>query len=158
MAATLVAIAISWLGVTKVLSAGAFDSSPPALSVDPPATSAPSGTPGFSGSAPATTSAVTTTSRPPTAPRTPRSTATEPSSTPASDTEGNVRGYQLDGGRVVVDLGPTSARLVSAIPEPGWQAQTWQAEGWIRVDFTNGASTSSCFITWNGHPPTVQTT
>lgn len=58
----------------------------------------------------------------------------------------------------MLDLGATSARLVSATPEPGWQVRTWQAEGWIRVDFDNRTSTSSCFVTWNGHPPAVQTT
>lgn len=69
-----------------------------------------------------------------------------------------MRGYQLTGGRVVLELTETSARLVSAIPEAGWQMQTWQAEGWLRVDFSRDGSTSSCFVTWNGHPPAVQTT
>ncbi|MCK9897734.1 hypothetical protein [Frankia sp. AgB32] len=54
--------------------------------------------------------------------------------------------------------GRGSARLVSATPDPGWQVPAWQADGWLRVDFSHGGTTSSCFVTWNGHPPTVQTT
>ncbi|WP_158880316.1 hypothetical protein [Amycolatopsis anabasis] len=69
---------------------------------------------------------------------------------------GDVRG---SGGRVVLDMGQASARLVSATPAAGWQVRVWEAAGWIRVDFTRGdGTTSSCFVTWNGHPPMVRTT
>ncbi|MFD2420865.1 hypothetical protein [Amycolatopsis pigmentata] len=64
----------------------------------------------------------------------------------------------MTGGQVVLELGDTWARLISATPNPGWTMQNWQADGWLRVDFSNGTTTSSCFVTWNGHPPQVQTT
>jgi hypothetical protein len=70
-----------------------------------------------------------------------------------------VHSYTVDGGRVVLDLEPASASLVSATPNAGWRMQVWTAQqGWLRVTFTSadGAKASSVFATWNGHPPTVQ--
>jgi hypothetical protein len=67
------------------------------------------------------------------------------------------RTYTVDGGRVVLDLGPSSATLVSATPDAGWSMRDWQQSGWIRVDFTSGNRTSSVVCSWNGHPPVVQT-
>ncbi|MCK9900382.1 hypothetical protein MXD63_09885 [Frankia sp. Cpl3] len=85
----------------------------------------------------------------------PPSTATP---TPAAAGAPAAQSYQLDGGRVVIETTEVSARLVSATPEPGWTVQAWQAEGWLRVDFSRDGRTSSCFVTWNGHPPSVQIT
>jgi hypothetical protein len=70
-----------------------------------------------------------------------------------------VHSYPVQGGRVTLDLGDTSASLVSATPEAGWQMKVWTQTEWIRVDFTSssGTTVSSVFCTWNGHPPTVQT-
>ncbi|WP_035929136.1 hypothetical protein [Pseudofrankia saprophytica] len=82
-----------------------------------------------------------------------------PAAAPATSNGAAVRSYQLTGGRVVLEMTETSARLVSATPEPDWRVQAWEADGWLRVDFSrDGAATSSCFVTWNGHPPSVQTT
>jgi hypothetical protein len=81
-----------------------------------------------------------------------------PSTPPAgSGTGSSVHSYLVPGGRVAVNLRPDSAELVSAVPDPGWQMQVWNGDQWLRVDFSQGASTNSVFVTWNGHPPDVQT-
>ncbi|MEX5633952.1 hypothetical protein [Parafrankia sp. FMc2] len=77
---------------------------------------------------------------------------------PPAPTGPAAQSYQLDGGRVVIETTDVAARLVSAIPDVGWTVQAWQAEGWLRVDFSRDGRTSSCFVTWNGHPPSVQIT
>ncbi|GAU68060.1 Syd protein [Streptomyces sp. NBRC 110611] len=58
---------------------------------------------------------------------------------------------------MVLAMGGSSAELVSATPEPGWQMQVWKQEAWIRVDFLRGAARTSVICAWNGHPPTVVT-
>ncbi|MGF1431161.1 hypothetical protein ACQRUO_32290, partial [Kitasatospora sp. LaBMicrA B282] len=70
---------------------------------------------------------------------------------------GTVRSYLVPGGRVALDMQPADAELVSATPDPGWQMQMWNGDQWLRIDFTHGNSTNSVFVTWNGHPPDVQT-
>ncbi|KOT89246.1 hypothetical protein ADK86_29730 [Streptomyces sp. NRRL F-5755] len=72
-------------------------------------------------------------------------------------TSGTVKSFDTAGGRVVLDMGTSSAELVSATPDSGWQMQVWQQNEWIRVDFTGGTGRTSVFCTWNGHPPLVQT-
>ncbi|MCX4969531.1 hypothetical protein OHA98_33195 [Streptomyces sp. NBC_00654] len=95
---------------------------------------------------------ATSSSPSPRPPRKPSPTAAKPSA-PA----GEVKGYRTDGGRVVLELGRSSAKLVTATPEPGWSMQVWTNDAWIRVDFSDGnGRTDSVFCTWNGHPPTVQ--
>ncbi|WP_328464425.1 hypothetical protein [Streptomyces sp. NBC_00448] len=142
--ATAVAVAMSWFGVRSVLRGTAYD--PPRTLPIPAASSGPP--PGIS-------SAVhrpkppphPTTSRPPASPR--------PTGDPA-----DVHSYTVAGGQVVLDLGPTSASLVSATPDPNWKMQLWTTQpGWLRVTFTSpSTSTASTLLcTWNGHPPTVQT-
>jgi hypothetical protein len=86
-------------------------------------------------------------------------TASSPVAGPASPatTPGTVRSYQVTGGQVVLLIRDNGARLLSATPAAGYRAQDWQADGWLRVDFTTDAHTSSVFVTWNGHPPAVQT-
>ncbi len=73
------------------------------------------------------------------------------------DGGGKVKAYTVTGGRVVFDLGTTSAELVSATPDAGWQMQVWKQPYWIRVTFTKAGKEMSVFCTWNGHPPLVET-
>jgi len=93
--------------------------------------------------------------------RTPSSApAKPPAPSEAAANSGEVKGYRTAGGRVVFELGRSSAKLVSATPEPGWSMQVWTNDAWIRVDFSDGGGvngkTYSVFCTWNGTPPTVQ--
>jgi hypothetical protein len=67
-----------------------------------------------------------------------------------------VKSYPVEGGRVVFDLGKSSAELVSATPDAGWQMQVWTEAAWIRVTFTRSGREVSVFCTWNDHPPTVE--
>ncbi|MEV0091735.1 hypothetical protein [Streptomyces sp. NPDC050738] len=80
------------------------------------------------------------------------------SSPPASSasTSSEVKSYPVTGGRVVFDLGASSAELVSATPTAGWKMQVWKQTEWIRVTFTQGNESNSVFCTWNDHPPTVE--
>ncbi len=72
--------------------------------------------------------------------RTPSSAPAEPPATAKAVTaSGEVKGYRTKGGRVVFELGKSSAKLVSATPEPGWSMQVWTNDAWIRVDFSDGA-------------------
>ncbi|MFG2137200.1 hypothetical protein [Streptomyces sp. NPDC048650] len=171
--ATGAAVTLSWFGVHTVLSGTAYDA-PRALplsgqvtasgaradaGVSPRASSThrpkPSGTAGHSAppsddkaSKPATPSGGGDA----------RSHAPSPTppagSAPASD--GRVKSYATSGGRVVLDMGGRSASLVSATPNAGWEMQVWKQEQWIRVDFTSQSGHTSVICTWNGHPPTVQ--
>ncbi|MET9439926.1 hypothetical protein [Streptomyces sp. NPDC006610] len=74
----------------------------------------------------------------------------------SADGPGEVRSYATDGGRVVFDLGRTSATLVSASPGPGWSMQVWKTQTWIRVEFSAGADRVSVFCTWHDGPPRVE--
>ncbi|MDT3442942.1 MULTISPECIES: hypothetical protein [unclassified Pseudofrankia] len=179
------AVLVSWFGVQRVLPLDTAAGIPRAVPVGPfvsPSASAIPGaaapTPGASATAsPGDAAARSATSEPAgdtpgtgagavgaTAAGRPAGPAggqvsRPPASAPATSGGAAVRSYQLTGGRVVLEMTETSARLVSATPEPDWRVQAWEAEGWLRVDFSrDGAATSSCFVTWNGHPPTVQTT
>ncbi|WKX70461.1 hypothetical protein [Streptomyces sp. XD-27] len=153
--ATGVAVALSWYGVRTVLTGTAYDA-PRALPVSADAAGSPD-------------ERISATHRP----RPPSSESpSEPSSTPSprpspsapstpsaarpKGAGGGLRSYSVTGGRVALDLGPSSAELVSATPDSGWQMRVWTQSAWIRVDFTAGDATASVFVTWNGHPPTVQ--
>lgn len=147
LAATAAAVAVSWLGVRTVVHEAVV--SPPQLAVP----SVPVGT---------VSPPVITSAPPPTSTPAPTTTATTPPTTttpPPTTTSrpANVHSYPIQGGQVVLSLGPTSATLVSATPAEGYSVQAWQESGWLRVDFTSGGTTSSLFATWNGHAPTVQT-
>ncbi|MFI1165255.1 hypothetical protein ACH4UM_16970 [Streptomyces sp. NPDC020801] len=74
----------------------------------------------------------------------------------SATTSGRVKSYDTDGGRVVFDLGPASATLVSATPDTGWSMQVWKTETWIRVEFTSGANRVSVICTWHDGPPHVE--
>ncbi|MFF3251991.1 hypothetical protein ACFYWP_13520 [Actinacidiphila glaucinigra] len=160
--ATSAAVALSWFGVHHVLAGTAYDP-PRALPISEPVAEkvpAPTRSPdgaasdraagGLDGGARATPR-----TSPSTAPARPRGSAT-PARTSSADI-GNVHGYTVEGGRVVLDLGETSATLVSATPDSGWEMKVWKQPEWIRVDFVSATTTSSLFCTWNGHPPTVDT-
>ncbi|MFI6081450.1 hypothetical protein ACIBBB_10820 [Streptomyces sp. NPDC051217] len=90
---------------------------------------------------------------PPAEPKEP-SRSSDPGPDPTAD--GNVKSYPVDGGRVVFDLGPHSAELVSATPEAGWQMQVWKQDFWIRVTFTRDDREVSVFCTWHDSAPRVQ--
>ncbi|KIF78764.1 hypothetical protein QR77_12330 [Streptomyces sp. 150FB] len=79
-----------------------------------------------------------------------------PSGGKTPDSADTVKGYTVDGGRVVLGLGPASAELVSATPDAGWQMQVWTEPAWIRVTFTRDGREVSVFCTWNDHPPAVE--
>ncbi|MGW1377142.1 hypothetical protein ACWD6P_23145 [Streptomyces sp. NPDC002446] len=172
--ATGAAVTLSWFGVHTVLSGTAYDP-PRALPLSDQVAS--SGARGESGATPR----VSSTHRPrpaasagrspspadgrptkPAAPPAAGATRPGPSAAPpggnAPATGGEVKSYSTAGGRVVFTMGSASAELVSATPNSGWEMQVWKQDGWIRVDFTGGGAHTSVFCTWNGHPPTVQTT
>lgn len=159
------AVTLSWWGVHTVMSGTAYDrpralpitadsattqgakpqsastQRPPSPSPSPPATPDKS-----DGPSPAPSAGKPTKSKP------------QSSSTPSSpaSSSGNVKGYTVDGGRVVFDIGEASAELVSATPEAGWQMQVWKQPTWIRVTFTRDGREVSVFCTWNDHPPMVE--
>ncbi|MEU3598505.1 hypothetical protein ABZ714_07190 [Streptomyces sp. NPDC006798] len=72
-----------------------------------------------------------------------------------SDPTGNLKGVTVDGGRVVFDMGPASAELVTATPNEGWRMQIWPESTYIRVTFTSDEREISVFAIWNGHPPRI---
>lgn len=173
-AATGAAVALSWFGVHTMLAGTAYDP-PRALPVSdtsetggasdgatprsssthrpkPPSASGPSSRkPSKPAKSSHSTSRDPETSRRRTKGPEPEP---EPPSTPAS--EGSIRSYPTDGGRVVFDLREDSADLVSATPNPGWNMQAWKADSWIRVTFSGSSGSISVFCTWNGHPPQVE--
>ncbi|WP_433889547.1 hypothetical protein [Streptomyces sp. CA-111067] len=170
MLTTAAAVTLSWFGVHSVLRSTAYDP-PRALPISGPASQppvassthrpepSPTGRASGGPAAPTHPASPSHTAPPPTSaappkppPGTPRAPAT------ASGDTGDVHGYDLAGGRVVLDLGADSASLVSATPDKDWQMQVWTEQGWLRVTFTSadGTSASSVFCTWNGHPPIVQ--
>ncbi|MEU3407423.1 hypothetical protein ABZ766_26235 [Streptomyces sp. NPDC006670] len=172
--ATAAAVTLSWWGVHTVMSGTAYD---PPLAVPlatRPLSSSPHGPPepvpsppGGSGSPPAPPSASAPGSSSP--PASPSAPARSKSAAPPAGQQrplqegggqggsGNVKGYSVSGGRVVFDLGASSAALVSATPEAGWRVQVWKQDFWIRVTFTRDGREVSVFCTWHDHPPTVET-
>lgn len=176
--ATGAAVAVSWWGIRGVMSETLGDP-PHALVIDgkdtsseedahtegtPPAApeSAPSAVPPSLARSTDPSSRTPGGSSPGSPSRTPGSGASPRiSPTPPSQGAqgGTVEPVDVAGGRVVFDIGPSSATLVSATPAVGWQMQTWDqsAQGWIRVTFTKGSREVSVFCTWHDHPPMVET-
>ncbi len=173
--ATGAAVALSWLGVNTALSEAAFE--PPQAPPLPTTSSAavPPSTAGASVTVPDRTAPdVTTlggtapsqTTQPPTVPtatvptpvaHSPAATHRIPVSGSGSATPSTVQSYLLPGGRVALDIHPDSAELVSAIPDAGWQMSRWNGDQWMRIDFkSDSGRVSSLFVTWNGHPPDIQ--
>ncbi|MFD3842833.1 hypothetical protein ACFWWC_42430 [Streptomyces sp. NPDC058642] len=152
--ATGAAVTLSWWGVHTVMAGTAYDP-PRAL----PITAADATT---QESRPLASS--TARSTPPASPsRTPsRTPAPSPSKpptktpSPSPSASGQVKSYDTEGGRVVFDLGRTSATLVSATPGAGWSMQVWKTETWIRVEFASGADRVSVFCTWHDSAPRVE--
>jgi hypothetical protein len=171
-AATAAAVSVSWLGVHRVLGDTSYEqprmlaaapvtsaSSAPPL---PTAIASPNRTPTGSATATATATATTTaTATPPPARSTggtPGSGAGGPSGTTgATGATGQIQGYNRPGGRIVVDMGATSASVVTAVADPGWSVHQWYGDDWLRVDFMQGTADSIFYVTWNGHAPSVQT-
>ncbi|RFU86644.1 hypothetical protein DY218_10900 [Streptomyces triticagri] len=90
-----------------------------------------------------------------------RSPSKSPSASPSGGgsgpaSSGRVKGYSVDGGRVVFDMRAASAELVSATPNAGWEMQVWKQESWIRVTFTREGREISVFCTWHAHAPLVE--
>ncbi|MDX3530879.1 hypothetical protein P1P75_31860 [Streptomyces sp. ID05-39B] len=153
--ATGAAVTLSWWGVHTVMAGTAYDP-PRALPLtagdakaqrsEPPTASATS--------RPAPTRTPAPTPSPQSS--SPSASRTIPSPAAAGGPSGQVRSYHTDGGRVVFDLGKTSASLVSATPGAGWSMQVWKTESWIRVEFASGADRVSVFCTWHDGPPRVE--
>ena len=154
LCATAAAVGVAWFGVRTVMQ----DTAMPL-----PQVSMPIGNMSADPSAPPDPSGLTTTAVQPStttpARQTPDSTAAPTTSSPTTTTvtSGNAQRYTMTGGQVVLDLGPSSATLVSATPANGYAVQDWLENGWLRVDFNSGGHTSTLIATWNGHPPAVQT-
>jgi len=70
-------------------------------------------------------------------------------------TAGNVHAYTLTGGRVTLEVTPTSVQLVTAVPDAGYAVQTWSGTGWLRVDFSSVPQVSSLIASWYLHAPTI---
>ncbi|MFF8843088.1 hypothetical protein ACF08N_10180 [Streptomyces sp. NPDC015127] len=151
------AVTLSWWGVHTVMAGTAYDR-PRALPItaqtSAPQSAEPQASPTRRPPSPSPTpsreepSATPSPSRP-----SPAETSARPSPSASS---GNVKGYTVKGGRVVFDIGESSAELVSATPASGWQMQVWTQPTWIRVTFTRDGHEVSVFCTWNDHPPMVQ--
>ncbi|MEU9114130.1 hypothetical protein AB0D04_20680 [Streptomyces sp. NPDC048483] len=173
--ATGAAVTLSWFGVHTVLSGTAYDApralplsdqvaasgdradggiSPRASSTHRPKPSGPAGhRPSPSDGTPSKSSSPSGSSGG--GPSHSPSPAPPSGSSPATD--GQIKSYATAGGRVVFDMDARSAELVSATPNAGWEMQVWKQDQWIRVDFTGGGAHTSVICTWNGHPPTVET-
>jgi hypothetical protein len=151
--ATGAAVTLSWWGVHTVMAGTAYDP-PRAL----PITAADATTQDSKPLASSTKRALPTPSRSPSA-QPSRTAVPKPSKTPsptASRTaSGQVKSYDTDGGRVVFDLGESSATLVMATPGTGWSMQTWKTDTWIRVEFTSGTNKVSVICAWHDGPPHV---
>ncbi|MGP3950232.1 hypothetical protein [Streptomyces sp. 7N604] len=163
--ATGAAVTLSWWGVHTVLAGTAYDP-PRALPIAGDATGRAEAAGGAEPQS-SSTQRPKPSSPSPSKPRRPSGTpenrdtppprTTTPSSPSAAPSaSGDVKSYNVTGGRVVFEMNEDYAELVSATPDSSWQMQVWKQSEWIRVNFTRGANTTSVFCTWNGHPPTVQ--
>ena len=141
--ATALAVLLVWFGARPVLHNAVFGEPPARPVVDDQPSSPPPEEPATT--APADSSTFATPSRPPSR-----------SATPSPPSAGRDHTYVIRGGRVVLSMTAASAHLVSATPNPGYEVRTWHSDGWLRVDFTKGETTSTLYATWNGHAPTVQ--
>lgn len=173
--ATGAAVTLSWWGVHTVLAGTVYDP-PLALPIPAGASQAPDGGGGETASStgrPKPSSAAPTATSGGSAGPTASPAASTPASAsayrPGSPAAGNgpnpdgdggsggrVKSYAVDGGRVVFDLGTTSAELVSATPASGWQMQVWKQPTWIRVTFTRNGRELSVFCVWHDTAPRVE--
>ncbi|MFJ2773436.1 hypothetical protein [Streptomyces sp. NPDC087300] len=161
--ATGAAVTLSWWGVHTVMSGTVYDP-PRALPLAgddgggsgplSSSTHRPEPTPKDEPSKSPDEGREPTKSPDPTKPSRSRTNTPEPPPPTRSGT-GAVKGYNTEGGRVVLDIGDDSATLVSATPAAGWSVQTWKQDKWIRVEFTGGAAKVSVFCTWHDTAPRV---
>lgn len=142
LAATTAAVTLSWLGVRDVIRGAVLDRPDPVPAVRPVIGRPPEATTPPT-SAPPESAAPETSAPEPT-----RESSQEPEPSPVGD----VRTYDVGGGRIVLSMEATSASLVSATPKPGYSVRTWTAQGWLRVEFGGGAHGSSVIVTWHDHP------
>ncbi|MFF3289704.1 hypothetical protein [Streptomyces sp. NPDC003023] len=153
------AVTLSWWGVHTVMAGTAYDR-PRALPITAQHSTTEAAKPQASSTARPPSPSPSPSRRPATTPppASPSRTGPPPDSPSPSATSGpgNVKGYNVEGGRVVFDIGDHSAELVSATPASGWQMQVWKQPTWIRVTFTRDGHEVSVFCTWNGRPPMVQ--
>ncbi|MFJ1736284.1 hypothetical protein [Streptomyces sp. NPDC088254] len=172
--ATGAAVTLSWWGVHTVMAGTAYDP-PRALPLtageatgragasEPPGsvTSGPSSSPSADPSPARPSRTPDTSSAPPPSPSVPSGSGTSASGASraaapgGTGSSGEVKSYDTEGGRVVLDLGTMSASLVSATPSAGWSMQVWKTQSWIRVDFASGADRVTVFCTWHDGPPRV---
>ncbi|MFC8720756.1 hypothetical protein [Kitasatospora sp. NPDC057198] len=160
-AATGAAVALSWLGVHAVLVDTVFEQ-PVAVQLPSVASSGPAGTspPASPVVAPTPSAAAPSPSPDPDPDPTPGGRPTPRPSTPArksSSPPSTVHSYPVLGGRVALDLRPTDAKLVSAVPDPGWSVQVWHGDQWMQISFSKDDRVSTVMVSWNDHAPTVQT-
>ncbi|MER7928920.1 MULTISPECIES: hypothetical protein [unclassified Streptomyces] len=155
--ATGAAVTLSWWGVHTVMTGTAYDP-PRALPITAVGATAQEATPPASATprpesspSPSSTPAPTPTRSPSAAPT--KTAATSPP--PAASPSGQVRSYDTDGGRVVLDLAPDYVTLVSATPGTGWAMQVWKTDSWLRVEFTKGTDKVSVICTWHDGAPRV---
>jgi len=167
--ATGAAVTLSWWGVHTVMTGTAYDP-PRALPIT--AGGAPRAKPLTSATSrpapPDRPRSTPSKSREPSADRSPSATPSASSASPSptrsepappapgAGATGEVKSYDTEGGRVVFDLGTSSASLVSATPASGWSMQVWKTETWIRVEFSAGADRVSVFCTWHDSAPRVE--
>ncbi|MFF8971472.1 hypothetical protein [Streptomyces sp. NPDC014995] len=161
--ATGAAVTLSWWGVHTVMTGTVYDppralpltagdttaqeSKAPAPAIGRPTPSAPP---------PSASPSDGPSPGPGRTPRSPSPSDSDPAASAPPGASGRVKSYDTDGGRVVFDLGRTSASLVSATPGAGWSMQVWKTETWIRVEFSSGADRVSVFCTWHDGPPRVE--
>jgi hypothetical protein len=148
--ATGAAVTLSWWGVHTVMAGTAYDP-PRAL----PITAAKATTQESEPLASPTRRPSPSPSDKPSPAPTPTPSRT-PATRPSPTESGQVKSYDTDGGRVVFDIGATSATLVSATPGAGWSMQVWKTQTWIRVEFTSGADKVSVICAWHDGPPHVE--
>ena len=181
-AGTAVAVSVTWFGASVVVrnagvgpgmpvvnaavlpvptatapAAPAGPPGPPPVTVRP--TAAATTTPVASGRAtvPASPAARTQSPSLSASPSRSPSPSLSPSPSPsASQTlAGGVTAYTLAGGRVTLEVTPTSVQLVTAVPDTGYAVQTWSGTDWLRVDFSSGPQVSSLIASWYEHTPTI---
>lgn len=161
-AATAAAVSVSWFGVHSVLAdSSAVQPRPLVVAPDAPVASPTPPPPPAAIGVPAETSSATPSPTPATSAATAGSGAgrhhASPAPTPTASSGDQVVSYTRPGGIIVVSVGPASAKLITATPDPGWSVQTWTTDPtWFRVDFVRGAADTIFYMTWNGHPPMVQ--
>ena len=148
---TALSSALAWWGVTAAVHDASRD---PGSPITVPRTAVPQATPTPTNGTTSTTPPLRlpSSTTPTTAPGESPSRGAHPE--PSTD---RIASRTVLGGSVTLQLRPSSASLVTATPARGYTATVWHQVGWLRVDFVAPGRTSSLFVTWNGHPPTIQT-